>query len=176
MKKKLLLFLSTVFSIISGYAQDSLYYSMLWKPTFTYRRAGVIDEEVFGYRYKDGVFQDSVLLHRNLFDSLGQLIRMDVYHGSILRARHQYFYSGNRLDSMIQEGIWIKPKITHRYSYDTSGNLALLEIFHGAAKSRQERYTYYGNNQPFQTFQKLDRRPETLISQYKYRRSPHSTS
>jgi hypothetical protein len=167
--KKLLLFLLTSTFTLNAFTQDSLYYSVQWKPTFTYQKAGVQQEEIFGYRYKDGILQDSLLLNRNLYDSLGQLIRMDVYYSSILIARHQYFYSGNRLDSMTQEEIWTKPKFIHRYSYDANGNLSLKETFYKSTKTLQERYVYNSNNQLLQTFQKMDRGPEILINEYKYR-------
>ena len=168
--RTLLLSIFIFFSFhLEATAQDSVYYSVLWTPTHSYQRAGVKQEGVFWHSYKNGVLQDSFLLETKTYDSLGQLLRLDDYQRNKMRTRFQYHYSGRRLDSIVQEEIWLSAKIIHRHSYDDNGNLLGKQTFSRGRKTVQERYVYNNVNQLFQIYRQISDGPEMLVSEYKYR-------
>lgn len=119
--------------------------------------------------------KDSFLSQVNIYDSLGQVTRMDLYRASRLATRHKYFYTGNQLDSMQQEELYIPQilkltgKLVHRYRYDEAGNLIIKETFNGDAKAIQERFVYNSSNQLVQAYQKIWNDPEVLMNEYSYR-------
>lgn len=53
--KKLLFSLFAFTTSLTTYCQDSLYYSVQWKPYHAYQKAGVKQEGIFFYRYINDV-------------------------------------------------------------------------------------------------------------------------
>ncbi|HYO20753.1 MAG TPA: hypothetical protein VER36_00015 [Flavisolibacter sp.] len=154
-------------SIANG--QDSLYYSLLWTPKHAYSKAGVKQEGIFLYQFKNGVLKDSFLLQTKLYDSLGQVTRLDEYRGPRLKTRYHYFYSGSRLDSMVQAEVWLQATIIHRYAYDANGNLLLDQTFNRHRKTMQTRYVYNSFRQPIQIYTQIGDGAEWLSAEFKYR-------
>ena len=169
MKKLLLSFFICLAVVSATKGQDSLYYSIFWTPKHAYQKAGVKQEGIFLYQFKNGVVKDSFLLQTKLYDSLGQVTRLNEYRGTNLRTRYRYFYSGFRLDSMLQEEVWLHVAIVHRYTYDAGGNLSLSQTYNGTRKTMQTRYVYNSFNQPVQIYQQLGNGPEWLSTKFTYR-------
>lgn len=169
MKKLLLLFCTCLVIYGLSSAQDSLFYSPFWTPKHLYRQAGIRQEGVFHYLYKEDVLRDSVLLQVFLYDSLGQMVQQQDYFRNRLRTRFTYFYTGYRMDSMVQEEPWLPAALLHKYAYDSAGNMALQETFNQGKKTVQQRFVYNRHRQPVQRFTQVENGKEYLSAQYTYR-------
>ena len=154
---------------LTAFEQDSTYYSILWSPKNLYRKAGIVQEGIFIVRCKNSVVLDSFLLQTKLYDSLGQVTRSENYQVNKLRTRSTYFYSGSKLDSMLQEELWLPAKLMHNYTYDGDDKLLFDVTFSGGKKTVQKRYVYNSRNQLSQLYTQVGNEPEYLSVQYIYR-------
>lgn len=150
-------------------AQDSLYYSVLWKPEAAYRKAGVREEGVFLYVYKNEKLLDSLLVQARVYDSLGRLVREKLFVSNRLRTRRSYHYTGYQLDSMVQEEPWLPATVVHKYSYDAAGNLLLEQTFNRGRRTTQTRNVYNAANQLTAVYTQWSDEKEFRAIEYRYR-------
>lgn len=169
MKKQLLYILVLGGMSLSTSAQDSIYYSTLWKPDYRYFKTGTKQEGIFLYWQRTKKAIDSLLLQTKAYDSLGRLLRQQNFQLNRLRSRFNYYYTGNRLDSMIQEEFWLSETVVHKYFYDSTGNLIQEQTFNDGQETTQTRFVYNKLNQLVQVFTRVGKGKEELTTQYSYR-------
>ena len=150
-------------------AQDSSYYFPLWTPEYQYQKAGVIQEGIFYYRYKNGVLSDSTLAETIFYDSLGRIIKQNQYKASKLFTSLAYHYSKNGLDSIVLQYKWLPVKIVQQYTYDTSGRISLQETLSNGKKTMQKRYAYNSFSQLSECYTQVTGQQEVLAEKYYYR-------
>lgn len=165
--KKLFLQSLSLFLTVCLFAQDSTYFSVLWTPKDLYKKAGVKQEGVFLYFYKNDAIYDSALLQIKLYDSQGRVTRQHDYKSNKIRVKYAHFYSGNLLDSTVEEQVWIPATIVHRYQYDDAGRLLITTTYNGREKTTQSRYVYNSLGQPSDFYVEMGGK-ELLARKYTY--------
>lgn len=159
-------FLSLLISNIS-LGQDSTYYSVLWTPTYVYRAAKISEEDVFAFQTLGKSSNDSVLIQRTFYNTLGRIVKQENYLSSELSSRIQNFYS-DKLDSSFEEGFSANRIVHTYYQHDKKGNLSTKKEVITPGDDVGWRYGYNDANQLVALYKQVGNRSEYLAASYTY--------
>jgi hypothetical protein len=154
MRKRMFFILMTTVTLCRLNAQDSLYYSILWKPKPLQREAKILQEKVYEYNYHNDTITDSGLLEIKFFDPSGQISKRQLFKNNQQVSEITNYYTGFVLDSSVvvqsvPDGITLR-----KYRYDSSGRLSMIITKKHQEPAVYEQYIYNSLNQPQQIVSK----------------------
>lgn len=168
MGKRMLFILVIAIGCSGLQAQDSLYYSVLWKPRLIQREAKVLQEKVYEYSFTNNAVTDSSLIEVNYFDSSGQLTKQETFKNNQKSSELVNYYSGVTLDSSLEVQVFPYDLIVRKYRYDSSGRLSSIMTRRRQDSVIYDYYIYNSLNQPLQIISKKEGGAEYVSSRFNY--------